>query len=793
MGCRLLTGDRQCLSLTVPDGGEYNAAVKAKFVILFILLSVLVGGVAGGYLAVARGIPSVSELKSYQATVGTRIYADDDVLIGELKIDKGIFVPIGNLPKHLVNAVVAVEDSRFWKHRGIDYFAILRALAKDIIYVRLKEGGSTITQQLAKVVFLSSEKTLKRKVMEAALAMKIEKSLNKQEILELYLNKVYFGHGAYGVEMAARTYFGKSAKQMNLAEAAVIAGLVKAPTTYSPYNNISRAKDRQLTVLGRMEEEGFITTKEKEAAAQQPLYLSSLKKGVEANSYFIEHIRKYLEAKYGEETVYRKGLRVYTTMNRRLQSAAVTAMQQGLREVDKRRGWRGPIEQRNDVDFERELKGRDLSATVVNGAGDIAAGLVLKVTAKETVIKIRGILGTLAAKDALWASRVLNKQGSVKQLQNFGLNQILKPGDVVRVSIKSVQKQTVALSLEQDPEIEGALVAVEPYTGFVRAMVGGYDFTRSDFNRALHAKRQPGSAFKPVIYAAAMDNGFTPASLITDEPVTYTGGPRGEWSPENYDHKFYGPTRLREALTYSRNVVTVRLADALGIGKVIGFAQTLGFSEELPRNLSIALGSFSSTPIEMATVYNVFASNGMKTNPIFIKYITDSKGSIVESNEPAPEQTISPQTAFLITSMMEDVVRHGTGWRAKALGVPVAGKTGTSNDYMDAWFVGYTSNLVAAVWVGFDSLKTLGAQETGGKVAAPIWTAFMGSAAQDAGPFILPEGIVSYSIDPATGMLTRDEAGQREYFREGTEPRDYSQRKVASPWYTMDPSQLNAD
>lgn len=771
--------------------------MKLKLIIVLILFSVLFGGIAGGYIAVSRNIPSIEELKKYNPAGGTKIYSDDDILIGELKIEKGIFVPIDNIPKHMLNAIVAVEDSRFWKHKGIDYIGIARAITKDIIHASLKEGGSTITQQLAKVVFLSPEKTIKRKLMEVSLAIKIEKNLSKKEILELYLNKIYLGHGAYGIEMAARKYFNKPAKQLNLAEASLIAGLVKAPSSYSPFNNLTKAKQRQFIVLTRMEEEGYISKTEKETAYNQSLYLSSLKKGTsEVNGYFTEYIRKYLEDKYGEDTVYKSGLKVYTTLNRGMQEAAVNAMQSGIRDVDKRRGWRGPIEHKSDIDIDKELKSKELSTTVTISPGDIYSGLVLKVNPKEALIKTRGVIGKLSLNDAQWAAKALDPQkGTTKMIKGFELTRILKPGDMVKVSIKSIQKQTLQLSLEQEPEVEGALVAIEPYTGFIRAMVGGYDFTRSDFNRVLLAKRQPGSAFKPVIYAAAMDHGFTPASIINDEPITYTGGTEKEWSPENADHKFYGPTRLREALTFSRNVVTVKLAEAIGIDALTNFSRTVGFYGDMPRNLSVALGSFSITPLELAMAYNVFASNGMKTNPIYIKYVSDRQGRIVENSEPNPEQVISPQTAFLITSMMEDVVRYGTGWRARALGRPVAGKTGTTNDYKDAWFVGYTPNLVASVWVGFDNLKSLGAQETGARAASPIWVSFMNNALKgEPENFYSPEGIVSYFIDPETGLLSSDGSGIKEYFKEGTQPRQQAPSgSLRKRWEIKDPSQFNFD
>jgi penicillin-binding protein 1A len=751
--------------------------MRLKFIIIFLALSIILGASAGGYLALKKGIPSIDEMVQYRPVAGTQIYADDDLLIGELRVEKGIFVPINKIPEHMINAVIAVEDSRFWTHKGIDYLAIVRAIVKDIIHVGLKEGGSTITQQLAKVMFLTPEKTLKRKLREAALAIKIEKNLDKKKILELYLNKVYFGHGAYGVEMASRIYFGKSVKDITLAEAALIAGLIKAPSLYSPYNDLTRAKERQQLVISRMVEEGYIKRSERDNALKQPLYLSSMRKGIEVNNYFIEYIRKYLEEKYGEDAVYHEGLKVYTTLDKKAQLLAAKALQEGLRELDKRRGWRGPLEHKKDIDIEKELKRRELTTLVVTTPGYSSSGLVLKVSNSEALIKTRGIIGKLLIEDARWASKVIEpKKGTSKVLKNFTLTQILKPGDVVRVSIKSIKGNKVLLSLEQEPDVEGAFVALEPESGYIRALVGGYDFVKSEFNRALYAKRQPGSAFKPIIYAAALDHGFTPASIIVDEPVTYSGGAKGEWTPENYDHKFYGPTRLREALTYSRNVVTVKLVEAVGINNLIDFARSLGIQEEIPRDLTIALGSLSISPLELALCYNVFANNGMKVNPIAIKYITDSKGMVLESNEPEAEEVISPQTSFLITSMMEDVVRNGTGWRAKALGRPVAGKTGTTNEYRDAWFVGYTTNLVSVVWVGFDDMRPLGPQETGARAASPIWVSFMknflGGEPED---FPIPEGIVNYTIDPATGLLSRDmSTGIKEYFKEGTEPKQFA-------------------
>lgn len=751
--------------------------MRLKLIIILAVISIILGISAGSYLAISMGIPSIEEMKQYKPAAGSKIYADDDVLIGELKAEKGIFVPINKIPEHMINAVIAVEDSRFWRHKGIDYLAIMRAVIKDIIHVSLKEGGSTITQQLAKVMFLTPEKTLKRKMREAALAIKIEKNLDKKEILELYLNKIYFGHGAYGVEMASRIYFGKSVKDINISEAALITGLIKAPSSYSPYNDLTKAKERQKIVLSRMEEEGYIKRSEKENALKQPVYLSSMRKGMEANNYFIEYIRKYLEERYGAENVYKGGLKVYTTLDRKAQSSAAKAIQEGLRELDKRRGWRGPSDHKKDVDIEKELKTKELTTLVVTNPGDISSGLVLKVSQKEALIKTRGIIGKLSIEDAKWASKTIDpKKSTTKVLKDFTLTQILTPGDVIKVSIKSIRGSTVQLSLEQEPNVEGALISLEQDTGFIRAMIGGYDFVKSDFNRALYAKRQPGSAFKPIIYAAALDHGFAPSSIIVDEPVTYPGGPKGEWTPENYDHKFYGTTSLREALTYSRNVVTVKLVDAVGINNVLDFARNIGIQGDMPRDLTIALGSLSVSPLDLALCYSVFANSGMRVKPIAIKYISDSKGRILESNEPEAEEVISPQTAFLITSMMEDVVKYGTGWRAKALGRPVAGKTGTTNEYRDAWFVGFTPNIVSAVWVGFDDMRPLGYQETGARAASPIWVLFMKNfLTGEPEEFSVPEGIVSRTIDPSTGLLSKDDhTGIKEYFKEGTEPKQFA-------------------
>ncbi|MBN2653506.1 MAG: PBP1A family penicillin-binding protein [Nitrospirae bacterium] len=738
--------------------------MRLKIIVFISIL--LIGILAGGYIAIATGVPSVSELKQYRALPGTKVYADDDTLLGEFKIEKGAYVNLNQMPEHLKNAVIAIEDTRFMKHKGIDYIGIGRALVTDILHASIKEGGSTITQQLAKVMFLSPEKTIKRKIREAQLAIKLEKELTKNEILELYLNKIYFGHGAHGVEMASKVYFGKSVRNINLAEASLLAGLIKAPNTYSPYNNLVRSKIRQETVLMRMNDEGYITESQRLNAIKHKIVLSSLRSQTDSFGYFLEHVRQYVEQKFGTEMVYKGGLKIYTTLDKNAQLLAQKALQDGLRDVDKRRGWRGPA-------GKKETAPEDTDTKVAFSAspGDISTGIVISVTSKEAYIVARGIKGKLSLKDAIWASNIIDKKsGKASARKNFKLTDILSKGDIVWVKFLTAGK-SAAFSLEQEPEVEGSLVSLDPETGFVRAVVGGFSFIKSEYNRALLAKRQPGSAFKPVIFAAALEKGFSPASVIIDEPISFKGANGKNWEPENYDKKYMGSTRLREALAFSRNVITVKLIEAVGIDSVLSLAREIGIDTDLPRDFTIALGSTGITPIEMTASYAAFANGGMKVKPIWIKYITGSLDVVLEDNEPETTYAVSPQTSFLLTSMMQDVIKYGTGTRAN-IGRPAAGKTGTSNDFKDAWFIGYTPELITCVWVGYDDMRrTLGYGETGGRTAAPIWANFMSRYLSETPPseFVMPEEIEKAEIGKVGGFFS---APIYDYFREGAVP-DY--------------------
>ncbi len=703
-----------------------------KFKIIIITIIVFFAFLGGAGFALFRDMPSIKEFDKVKTPQGTKVYAEDGTLIGEFKIQKGIYIPIKQMPKHLIDAVIAVEDSRFWKHKGIDYIGIGRALITDILHMQLKEGGSTITQQLAKIMFLTPEKTLSRKIKEAYLAMKIEQELSKEKILELYLNNVYFGHGAYGVEMASRIYFGKSVAHINLPEAALLAGLIKAPNAYSPYNDLVRAKQRQETVLERMEKEELITPQERKRASLQAIHLSSLRISTENYNYFLEYVRKQLEETFDIEKIYKGNLRVSTTLDTHAQVSAQKALQEGLREVDKRIGWRGPVSKISIKNEEKEEK-----VSFSPSQGDIARGVVLSVTPTQAIVKARGLKGKLNLQDAQWANKVVDSSGKIKTFKNFKLTDIFSPGDVIMVRFKSVGKE-ILFSLEQEPEIEGALVALEPQTGYIRAMVGGYSFQRGEFNRAVYAKRQPGSSFKPFVYASAVEKGFKPEDAILDEPISYRTGLK-EWSPSNYDGEFWGEITLRKALAFSRNVPTVRLAEMLGVDSIINLARRAGITSEMPADLTIALGSLSVSPLELTSAFAVFANGGKKIKPIAIKYVTDASGKILLQNEPEIQDVISHEVSYKITDMLKDVISYGTGARAN-IGRPVAGKTGTSNDFKDAWFIGYTPQLVAGVWVGYDDMKkSLGHGEAGGRVSAPIWAQFMKEALSNKEPqdFIL--------------------------------------------------------
>jgi penicillin-binding protein 1A len=754
---------------------------------LLIIFVLLVSG-AYGFYRVTRNLPQIASLQDYEPPIVTSVYAADNSLIAEFYVERRIVVPLERIPQKLIEAFVSAEDSRFFEHEGIDFLGILRALWKNIKARGIVQGGSTITQQVTKSLLLSPERSFTRKLKEAILAYRIERHLSKQEILFLYLNQIYLGHGAYGVQAAAQNYFGKNVEELNLAECATLAGLPQAPSRYSPYSHPERAKERQVYVLNRMVADGYITTNE---AAEALAYELKVKKredwDVGSVPYFSEHIRRYLEEKYGEETLYREGLKVYTTVDVSFQKAAQKAVQKGLYELDKRQGYRGPLKHLAPEEIESFFK--DLQESGEEGnleKGAVVKGVVIAVSRQGKTVSVRldGTLGTLPLAHMEWARKPDPEiaYGTVKVTDP---TKVLKVGDVILVRLLEKDSETKGwiLALEQEPEVQGALLCMENSTGYVKAMVGGLDFNKSQFNRAIQSRRQPGSAFKPFTYAAALDKGYTPATTIIDSPIIYTDEEMDfKWKPKNYKEKFYGPTLLRTALIFSRNVVTIKILRDIGIDYVIDYARRFGITSPLSRDLSLALGSSGVSLLELTNAYSVFADLGELVSPIFITKVVDRHGNILEERTTQKERVLEKDTAYIMTHLLQEVVKYGTGWRARAIRRPAAGKTGTTNKLQDAWFIGFTPEYVSGVWVGFDEDRTLGKFETGSRAASPIWVDFTTEILKDrpVNVFTVPENVVFAKIDPKTGLLAKPEDGNAvfEAFKEGTAPTETTEESA---------------
>jgi penicillin-binding protein 1A len=741
----------------------------------------------------SRDLPSIELLQNYQPSLVTTVYSDDRQPIGQFFIERRILTPLADIPMALIQAVIATEDARFFEHPGLDYVGMLRAAWTNIRHGGRKvEGASTITQQLARSLFLSSERSYERKIRELILAYKMEAVTGKGQILETYLNQIYFGQGAYGVASAAQSYFGKDLAKLTLAESAFLAGLPKSPSKFSPFTAYDRAKKRQEHVLSRMEEAGFITAAEREAAAAETLNFH--RPGSEHLApYFVEYIRQLLVAKYGETMVYKGGLQVHTTLNLGMQRAAEAAFVAGVRELDKRQGWRGP---RRTIDLGTLQPSELAPSDRTLKPGDVAEGIVLKPAKDHLVVQVGPVAGRLAFNDMAWAKRILKgPDPTVDFVVNPNLKQLLKPGDVIEIGVKKIGKDGMYLVLDQTPIVEGGLIAIDPKSGAIRAMVGGYDFSRSEYNRAVQAHRQPGSAFKPLIYATAMSQGLSPATQILDAPVVYEQEEDDKiWKPENYGRKFHGMVSLRDALAHSHNLATVRLLDKVGVKNVIEFSRSVGMTSPLPADLSLALGSSSVGLMELTAVYGVFLNQGIRAEPFAVKTVVDSTGKTLESAQLESQEVMAKETAYLITNMMEDVVQKGTGQAARALDRPIAGKTGTTNDYINAWFIGGTPNLVTGAYVGFDDRRSLGEGETGARAALPIWMAFMKEALQQLPvvPFEIPDGVTFVKVDESTGLLESEQEGEGqkrvvELFAKGSEPTQAAHRRVdPTDFYKMD-------
>ena len=751
---------------------------------VLIVSGLTVGGAGALAWHVATGLPSLRGLQEYQPSLITKVEADTRQVIGQFYVERRILTPLREVPQHLINAVIAVEDARFFEHPGLDVWGIFRAAWTNFKRGGKVEGASTITQQLARSLFLTPERTFQRKIRELFLALKMEFILTKEQILEMYFNQVYFGHGAYGVGTASLTYFGKELPELGLPESAFLAGLLKAPNTYSPYRNYPLAKKRQEHVLGRMVQAGFLTAPLARKAIGTSL--SFTRQSFERVApYFLEDVRQHLVNEYGEAMAYKGGLRVSTTLNIQMQHLAEKALRKGLRELDKRQGWHGPIRHEDPPATLPEEPPAAFPAF-----GEIMEGLVVDVSQEEMTVLANDLIGTITLPNMLWAKRRIPEGAAVTEANVIPVTsarQLVSPGDVIEVSLKSTRNNTIRFRLDQTPLVEGALIAIDPRTGAVRAMVGGYNFERSQFNRALLALRQPGSAFKPIIYATAIDQGLTPATLILDAPVVYEQEEPGKtWKPENYEKRFFGPITLREALRHSRNAATIRLLEQIGIRRVINFSRSLGIRSPLSPDLSLALGSSDVTLQEITATYGVFANQGLALEPYTISLIKDQQDNILEQHVFEPRQVVSKETAYLITHMMMDVIQRGTGKRARSIGRPLAGKTGTTNSYRDAWFLGYAPNLVTGVWVGFDNVGTLGKVESGSHAALPIWTDFMAAALKmlPVQTFSVPEGIQFVEVDQQTGTIVDKPSKDTttEVFADGTVP----QRQTSQPANPLD-------
>jgi penicillin-binding protein 1A len=681
--------------------------------IFFFALAGIAFGVLAGY---EYNLPKIQSLEDFHPDVITDIYSDDNKVIGEFAIERRIIVSYEDIPAYLQLAILAAEDDKFFNHSGINYLSTLRAVYKDIISLKREEGASTITQQLARMLMGNMEKTFDRKIKELLVAWKIEKRYSKQQILTLYCNQHYFGHGAFGVAAAADTYFGKELKDLSLEECAMIAGLPRNAGMYSPLLHPNAALSRRNYILSRMADEDMITPTAAAEAKAKPVLLKPRTRKTDLAPYFIEWVRESLADRYTTDVIWRKGLRVYTSLNIEMQASADRALRDGLRSLDKKRGWRGPIDNvLKDPDTRLQTYSHPDWRTLIR-PGDLTTGLVESIDDPQMTVRIGKYRAILGLKEIAWTKAKVPSE-------------ILKAGDLATFQITALDdvRKTASALLDQLPEVQGALITLDNATGEIKAMVGGYDFEVSEFNRATQAMRQVGSTFKPIVYSTAFEQGMNPEDLVLDAPLTFRDTLGRVWSPVNYDGKYKGRITLHQALIESRNVPTIRLAEQIGIKNVLVMARRFGLEGQMEPYLPLAIGSCEATPLEMATAFTVFPNLGIQPRPYFIRKIEDYDHAKKEQAEPKTRKVLEPDVADQTLKLLQDVVQNpsGTARAAKALNRPLGGKTGTTNDFTDAWFVGFSPSITTAVWVGFDSKKSLGDKEAGAVVALPIWMQFM--------------------------------------------------------------------
>ncbi len=693
---------------------------------LLVLVSALVGATAGLLLVYSTDLPQVDQLEHYRPSSITELYDDQGRTIGSFALQRRVVATYDDYPPVMRQALISIEDKDFYRHWGINVWRIAGAAYRDIRSGGRVQGASTLTMQLARNLFLSPDRSFHRKIQEALLAVQIERRFTKPQIFTLYANQIYLGHGVYGFEAASQFYFSKPAKKLTLDEAALLAGLPKSPTYYSPITHPDHALKRRNLVINSMLEDGEITAQQATVARDQPIQLNLTHDPDSLAPYFVEEIRRYLEGKYGSDQVHEGGLRVYTSLDMDLQRAANRALFDGLAAYERRHGWR--------VRLQNVLTGEVTLANYQHPdwesdpeANSYVHALVTAVTPASASVRFGRYSATLTSADAAWTRRRLSA--------------ILKPGDIAYVKVLALNTDGRArVSLEEDSGVQGALVAIDNATGEIKAMVGGRDFNLSKFNRATQALRQVGSSFKPYVYTAAIDRGATPDDTILDAPISFPMPTGPAYEPHNYDEKFEGTITLRRALAQSRNIPALKLADNLGIKVVIDYAHRFGITSNIPPYLPVALGAVEVTPMEQTSAFSVFPNDGVHITPRYITKVTDYEGRTLEENFPDVRDVVSARTARTLTAMLREVVLHGTGIAASTLKYPLAGKTGTTNNFTDAWFVGFSPSITCGVWVGYDEKKFLGARETGARAALPIWMDFMKAAlsGQDPGEFQPP-------------------------------------------------------
>jgi penicillin-binding protein 1A len=745
--------------------------LRRASVTLLFAAAILGGSLCGVFLAYENDLPQISSLEDFEPNIITQVFAGDGSVLGEFAIEKRVVVGFADIPPVLRNAIVAVEDADFWKHLGVNPWRIPGAALANLRTGRRGQGSSTLTMQLSRLLFLTPEKTYERKIKEIILAFQIEKNFTKEEIFTLYCNQVYFGNGQYGVEAASRFFFGKKAKELTLPEAALLAGLPQNPSRLSPVDNADRAKERRAHVLRRMVEEKYVSEAEAQAASDAPLGLNVRKDPPTIAPHFLEEVRKYLEREYGSQRIYQGGLKVYTTLDPSMQRAANNAVRAGLRVLDRRSRGFVPTDvsilQNGDFPDPVHLNEWDWPMA----EGDVVHGVVLASERGVAVVQVGAYRARVTPREMEWTHRT-------------NVMEVLPRGAVAPFRLVSLSgegdKREAKVLLEQDPKVEGALLALEVRTGAVKAMVGGYDFERSKFNRATQAMRQVGSAFKPVVYSAAIETlSWSPSTVIVDSPISFPNPwNKTVWTPHNYDFRFEGPIPMRRAVAESRNIPAIKTLQAVGVEKGIEYARKLGLTGELPPYLPIAIGAGEATPMEMAAAFATFPNEGLRMKPMLVTRITDRDGNIIEEDRPVAVDAIRADTAYLMTSLLRGVVERGTAVRAKALKRPVGGKTGTTNDYTDAWFVGFEPSLSAAVWVGYDDKRiSLGKKEEGGRAALPIWMDFWASVMKErpVEEYKVPGNIVFVPVDAMGRPGKPGVPGvQMEAFIAGSEPRTAS-------------------